>query len=182
MMKKLFEISLFVLTVSACGNKFTADLEGINDVKAELDSKFGNDAHYLSINITNVETLGLTISTTVTDDPNSYKLEEWNYSNGSWNQSSEVTIELSGGEPADFMFQLDKEVSLNDMGLFIEESIEKLESDKDLDAKLSFASVEAPEDGDKSAMKYRIGLTPENGGTLFSYTKTISSGKIDFSY
>jgi hypothetical protein len=144
-----------------------------------LKSKFGNDAFYTKLSIMYAEQVGTIISTTVTKDPSSLKMGDWSYSNNSWSQTADITLELSGGKAEDFMFNLNKEVNLSKLGELVENSIKKLKDEKDIDAAvLSIASISVPDDGNKSKMNYFIQLKPKNGGTTFSFTYSLD-GKLE---
>lgn len=174
---------LVTIFITSCGSDLSFDAKGFEGVEENLKSKFGNDAFYTQLSIMYVEQVGTIITTTVTKDPSSLKMENWNFSNSSWSQTADVTLELSGGKAEDFMFNLNNEVDLSKLGELVESSIKKLKDEKDIDAAvLSIASISAPDDGNKSKTNYFIQLKPKNGGTTFSFIYNLDGKLEKFDY
>ncbi|WP_160112062.1 hypothetical protein [Aquimarina sp. AU58] len=182
-MKKLLLVVLITIFISSCNSKLSFDAKGFEGVEENLKGKFGDDAFYTELSITYVKQVGTIITTTVTKDPSSLKMESWNFSNSSWSQTADVTLELSGGKAQDFMFNLNEEVDLSKLGELVESSIKKLKEEKDIDAAvLNIASIMAPNDGDKLKMNYFIQLKPENGGTDFTFVYNLDGTLEKFDY
>ncbi len=182
-MKKLLLVVLITIFISSCNSKLSFDAKGFEGVEENLKSKFGDNAFYTELSITYVEQVGTIITTTVTKDPSSLKMESWNFSNSSWSQTADVTLELSGGKAQDFMFNLNEEVDLSKLGELVESSIKKLKEEKDISAVvLNITSIMAPDDGDKSKMNYFIQLKPENGGTDFTFVYNLDGTLEKFDY
>lgn len=188
-MKKLNLIILIsaAITLASCGGGITkqpANSAGFGAIEKEIKSKFGESAYYTDLNISYDQSIGNMISTTVTNDPESLKMEQWDFSMGNWNQSSEVTLEVSeGSKAADFMFQLNDKINLKKLGELIEQSITKLKAEKDLkNPTLSMAFIKFPKNGDITKAEYSISLKPENGGTTFSFYYKLDGEFIEMDY
>ena len=106
-----------MITLISCGGGVgdqPAKAEGFGSIEKVIKSKFGEDAYYTDLIIMDIKGIGNTIVATVTDDPESLKMGEWNLAQGSWNQRSEITLELPEGTKAvDFMFQLNENINLS---------------------------------------------------------------------
>ena len=98
-------------------------------------------------------------------------MTEWNYANGSWDQISDVTLELSSSAKAeDFMFQLNKVIDFDIMGKIVEDSKKKVIEEKGVaDVRVKNIYIKAPNNGDFNSMKYFITISPKNGGTNFNF-------------
>ena len=167
---------IMALSLISCGGGGQpANAEGFGAIQDELNDKFGEDAYYTDLKILYVKSFGSVINTTVTEDPESLKMGEWNLTKGSWNQESEITLEVSdGSKAADFMFQLDDTVNLSKLGALVEKSIEQLKTEKNIENPvLSIAFIKFPKNGDMAKTEYAITLEPENGGTSFSFYYTL---------
>lgn len=148
-----------------------ATADGFTEIENDIKSKFGDDAYFTDLFISYDESIGNMVVVTVTEDPESLEMGEWSQSQGSWTQSSEVSLEIPPGTKAsDFMFQLGGEISLTELGGLIEKSKKQLTEDKGLEnPRFSDAAVIFPDDGDISRAFYSISLEPENGGTSFHF-------------
>ncbi|MFK7781712.1 hypothetical protein [Psychroserpens sp.] len=171
---KLFLTLIVIILFSSCGSQTShqeANADGFAIIENELKSKFGDTAYYTDLAIIYDESLGNSISVTVTASPESLTMGQWNLSQDSWQQNSEITLEVPQGTKAsDFMFQLNDKISLSKLGELVEKSIEQLKAEKNLsNPKLSIAHVKFPKNGDISITEYAINLKPENGGTTFSF-------------
>ncbi len=165
---------LFVILLSSCETEtegHAANAEGFAEIEKEIKEKFGNEAYFTDINIVYNESLGNIVNVTVTKDPESMKMEQWNQAQGKWEQTSDISIEVpEGTKAADFMYQLDDKINLKKLGELIEKSKEHLQKEKDLkNPVLSVASIIFPKNGDVSKTEYAINLNPENGGTTFRF-------------
>ena len=149
-----------------------------------MKSKFGENAYYTNLNISYDQSIGNMISTTVTSEPESFKMEQWNFSMGNWTQASEVTLEVSeGSKAADFMFQLNDKINLKKLGELTEQSIKQLKSEKGIEnPTLSMAFVKFPKNGDLSKAEYSVKLEPKNGGTSFSFYYKLNGEFIEMDY
>jgi len=110
----------------------------------ELKNKFGENAWYTSIVIRGKNGTNNTITVDQTDDPNSLKQEQFSYSNGFWEKKTDISLRIDGGQPQDYMFQLDKEVSIEKLYALMEESLATLEKEEGVsDAHVSFTSIKS---------------------------------------
>lgn len=189
-MKNIIKSSLFFFALtllSACGgisNEQPNDAASFVKLEEAITDKFGKDAYFTDISIGYIKDLGPNISLTVTDNPESLKMGEWTFSQNSWSQHSEVTLEIPEGTKAeDFMFQLDDEINLKTLGEVTEKSITKLASEKELtNPLLRMAIIRYPDNGDRSKADYVVTLEPENGGTSFSFYYDLSGEFIEMNY
>jgi len=167
--------TLVLIAFISCGKKksFTENASSLQNVKKVLISKFGGEAFYTSISLSNSRTSsGDLLSVTQTKDPSSLQMEDWAYLDGKWTQSSEITLELSEGAKAeDFMFQLDESIVKFDLlGKLVEQSKQKIIEEKKIDDVIvESIFINAPNNGDFSTMEYYIIIKPKNGGTGFDF-------------
>ena len=184
-MKNLFLAFIVCISIVGCGGEtdFGENSGTIKKVKDLLVDKFGEGAFYTSIRINQTDH-GSIVSATVTEDPSSLKMEEWNHFQGKWDQTSEVTLEISGGAKAeDFMYVLNKDlISFDLLGKLVDQSKEKLNKEKNIDAVTDLIMINAPKDGDFSTMKYYINLKPRSGGTTFTFSYNMDGTLDDFDY
>lgn len=178
---------VIALSFISCGNGTSgqpANAKGFANIEQELKSKFGTMAYYTDLKIIYIKGIGNTISTTVTEAPESLKMGEWDLSQNTWTQRSEVNIEIPEGfEAKDFMFQLNEKFSLVKLGELIERSIQQLKAEKDLkNPVLSLASINFPDNGDVSKAQYWIKLEPKQGGTDFNFYYTLDGELIKMNY
>jgi hypothetical protein len=186
-MKIQLIILMIAITLVSCGGdaaKQPANANGFADIEKEVKSKFGDDAHYTELTIIYNESIGNSISTTVTDAPESLKMGQWTYSLGNWNQTSEVTLEIpEGTKAADFMFQLGEKISLGQLGELVEKSSGQLKAEKDIDnPRLEMAFIKYPKNGDVNDAQYIVKLQPENGGTSFTFSYQMDGSLIEVDY
>ncbi len=186
---KVMKKNLFILVslclglafFSSCSKKYTQDAKGFSEIEVDLKSKFGEDAYYTNISVVYDKNVGNIINLAETKEPASLEMKEWNYLKGAWNQIADVTLEISGGEAKDFMFQLGKDVSLGKVGEMVEASKEKLADEKKIDnAVAKIVSVKVPDNGDK--INIFISLEPENGGTSFTFFYDLEGNLTQFNY
>jgi len=170
----------------SCNNtsiKNINDSSSLNKLKTELDTKFGADAFFTSLNIVYSD-YGPIINTMQTEKPESNTMTEWNFGNGRWKKASNVTLEIpAGSKSTDFMFQLDKPISFELLGELIEKSKKTIITDKNLDeVRVESILINAPKSGDFSTMKYYITIAPANGGTKFNFIYSLdgSLDKMDY--
>ena len=190
-MKTLKNIVLAIVlmaTLISCGgdtSKQPANAEGFTVIEKELKEKFGENAYYTDLSISYDASIGNMISLTVTDAPESLKMESYVYSqHTSWKQNSEVTLEVpTGRKAADFMFQLSDEINLTKLGELVEKSSKQLTVEKSIEnPMLSTAFIKFPKNGDISKTEYNINLKPENGGTTFRFNYKLNGELIKMDY
>ena len=189
-MKTIKLITLAVIaamTLLSCGGEISdqpANAEGFGVMETELKSKFGDHAYYTKLTIMYIENIGNAISVITTEKPESLKMGEWSLSQGTWNQQSEITLEVpTGTKAADFMFQLNDHINLSKLGELVEKSSAQLKAEKNIEnPTLSIAQIKFPKNGDISEMEYYINLKPENGGTAFSFFYKLNGDFIKMNY
>ncbi|WP_299125916.1 hypothetical protein [uncultured Winogradskyella sp.] len=182
----LFVLLVIFKLVSCSGttNNQPATADGFSAIENELKNKFGDDAYYTDLSITYDKSIGNIIGVTVTEEPESLKMGQWNLSQDTWTQNSDITIEVpKGTKAADYMFQLGKTISLSKLGGLVEQSVQKLKDEKDLkNPTLRTAALNYPDNGDISKAEYIINLKPENGGTTFRFYYTLNGDLIKMNY
>lgn len=189
-MKKICVIALLLLStliLTSCGGgsaKQEATAKGFSEIENQIKDEFGNDAYYTDLSITYNESIGNIVSITVTKNPESLQMEQWNQTQDNWNQTSDVTIEIpEGTKAADFMFQLNDAVNLKRLGELVEKSKIQLTKEKNIEnPKLHIASIKFPDNGDVSKAEYVVMLQPENGGTTFSFYYSLAGELNDIKY
>lgn len=184
---KHFILLATVSVMLSCGqstSKQTANKEGFTAIENELKNKFGQKAYYTNLSVAHNATIGNTINVTVTKDPASLKMEEWNAIQDNWQQSSDISIEVpKGTKAADYMFQLGDKISLSQLGHLVEVSAKNLKEDKNLNSPtLSMASIQFPDNGDMSKAEYLVNLKPQNGGTTFTFLYNLKGDLIKMDY
>ncbi|MEZ4875742.1 MAG: hypothetical protein R2793_09915 [Flavobacteriaceae bacterium] len=188
-MKKiqLVAITLLITTLIACGGgtgNQPANAKGFSEIEKELKSKFGDNAYFTDLTIMYDKSIGNMISTTVTDAPESLAMGQWTMSQGMWNQTSDITLEIPDGtKAADFMFQLDDNINLSTLGELVEKSKKQLTAEKNIEnPSLTMADIYFPKNGDVSKAEYYVKLEPENGGTTFTFSYTLDGELIKMKY
>lgn len=182
-LSQLFAIALLI-TLLSCGggtSKQPANAEGFGAIEKELKSKFGDDAYYTDLTITYNKSIGNIVGVTVTEAPESLKMGQWNSSQNSWKQNSEISLEVpKGSKAADFMFQLNEKINLSTLGELVEKSSEQLKIDKKLEnAALHMALIKFPKNGDIAKTEYTVILKLENGGTIFTFSYKLNGELIN---
>lgn len=176
-------IVVVIVTLMSCGgstSKQAANAEGFGVIEKEIKSKFGENAYYTDFTITYNKSIGNIISVTVTDNPESLKMGQWNSTQGSWKQSSEISLEVpKGSKAADFMFQLNDKINLTKLGELVEKSSKQLTAEKSIEnPTLHMAFVKFPKNGDIAKTEYTVMLKPENGGTTFTFSYKLNGDLI----
>lgn len=184
---KLVIVTSCLFILYSCGSGTShqeATAEGFKVIEQELKSKFGDNAFYTDLKILYIKGMGNSISTTVTENPESLKMGEWDLTKNSWTQRSEITLEVpEGTKAADYMFQLNDNINLSQLGALVEVSKSQLASEKNIDNPvLSLAFVKFPKNGDLSKTEYAVRLEPETGGTSFSFYYTLDGELIKMDY
>ena len=164
----------------SCGNgidKQTATSSGFAFIEKAIKQKFGEHAFYTDLSITYNSAAGNIVSVTVSEVPESLKMEQWNASQGIWKQYQDISIEVPhGSEASDFMFQLNDVINLSKLGSLVETSITELNVQKNIgNPTLHRASIKFPKDGDLSKTEYLVILKPETGGRAFTFCYNINS-------
>lgn len=187
---KILKITVLVaavITLMSCGgsvNKQPANAEGFGAIEKELKSKFGEDAYYTDVSISYNKSIGNIIGVTLTDNPESLKMGQWNFTQGAWNQNSEISIEVpKGSKAADFMFQLNEKINLSKLGELVEKSSTQLKTEKDIEnSVLHIAHIKFPKNGDITKTEYIVMLKPENGGDTYTFTYKLDGDLIKKDY
>ncbi|MEE9363104.1 MAG: hypothetical protein V3U92_10955 [Cellulophaga sp.] len=180
-------VAVTIITLMSCGgstNKQLANTEGFTIIEKDIKSKFGDDAYYTDLTITNNKSIGNIIGVTVTDNPESLKMGQWNSTQGTWKQNQEISLQVpEGSKAADFMFQLNEQINLSKLGELVEKSSKQLKTEKNLDnVALHMALVKFPKNGDVSKTEYTVMLKPENGGTTFTFLYKLNGELIKMNY
>ncbi len=178
---------IILITIISCGDtisKQTANAEAFSFIEQELKNKFGNDAYYTDLTITHNKSIGNIIGVTVTENPESLKMGQWNLTQDTWKQNSDISLEVpKGTKAADFMFQLNDKINLSTLGALVKKSIEQLKSENNLENPILYmASVKFPKNGDVSKTEYYVSLKPENGGTTFTFSYKLNGHLIKMDY
>lgn len=184
---KQFGIIISLLIFISCGGNTgdePATAKGFSNIEKAIKSEFGNDAYFTDINIVYNKAIGNIVGVTVTKDPASLQMGQWNQTQGVWKQNSEISLEVpEGTKAADFMYQLGEQINLEKLGSLVEQSKKQLQEEKNLDnPALAMASVIFPKNGDISKAEYLVNLTPEHGGTTFHFYYKLNGElrKIDY--
>ncbi|EDP70565.1 hypothetical protein FBALC1_07398 [Flavobacteriales bacterium ALC-1] len=180
-------ILLVIFKLVSCGgstNNQPATAEAFKAIESELKDKFGENAYYTDLTITYNESIGNIIGVTVAEDPESLKMGQWNLTQDTWKQNSDITIEVPKGTKAsDYMFQLGKTISLSKLGALVEQSIKKLKNEKDLtNPTLTIAALNFPDNGDISKAKYMIHLKSKNDDDTFRFHYKLNGNLIKMDY
>ncbi|WP_296386152.1 hypothetical protein [Winogradskyella sp.] len=178
---------LVIISFLSCGDgisKQPVTAAGFEAIELELKSKFGDDAYYTDLTITYNESIGNIIGVTVTENPESLQMGQWNLTQNTWKQNQDISIEVPQGSKAtDFMFQLDDKINLSTLGELAEISTKKLTVEKNLEnSVLSMAFVKFPKNGDISKTEYTVMLRPETGGTTFTFRYNLNGELIKMNY
>lgn len=175
-----------LILISCGGNSSNqeATAEGFSDIENQIKEKFGDKAYYTGLSITYNKSIGNIIGVTVTDNPASLKMAQWNKTQNNWKQNSDITVEVPAGtKAADYMFQLNETFSLKKLGELVEKSKVQLTKEKNVkNPKLHIASIQFPDNGDASKAEYLVILQPENGGTSFTFRYTLAGDLVKMDY
>ena len=179
-------IAVSITCLSCVGNTSDqeATAEGFGVIENELKDKFGIHAYYTDLSISYNKSVGNIVSVTVTENPESLKMGQWSLMKNSWNQNSDITLEVpSGSRASDFMFQLNEKINLTKLGELVEKSSKQLTTEKQIEnPTLDMAFVKFPKNGDISKAEYSIILEPENGGTDFTFYYNLKGELLKMSY
>lgn len=186
-MLKFAVLLMTIVTLTSCGgntSKLPANADGFKALEIEIKSKFGDNAYYTDLNILYTNGIGNSINLTVTEDPESLKMGQWNLSQNTWKQASEITLQVpQGSKAADFMFQLNDDINLSKLGELVEKSNKQLTEEKNIETSmLDIAFVKFPKNGDISKTEYCVKLKPEQGGTSFTFYYKLNGDLIKMDY
>ncbi len=184
---KLILTTLLISLTSACGNstgKEVLNQKGFTAIEKSIKSQFGKDAYFTDVSVTHNKSIGNIVGITVTEEPASLKMGQWNFLQGNWEQNSEISIEVpTGVKAADFMFQLDEKINLSKLGELVETSIKTLQNKKQIeDPSLHMAAIKFPKNGDIVKTEYLVMLQPKNGGTTFTFQYKLNGDLIKMDY
>jgi len=184
--RHLFTCLLICLLAASCKTKYEQNAAGFRKLSTDLEDKFGKDAWYTSISLSKAgqDNEGYIVAADKTDDPSSLRQERWIKSGGMWEQAANVTMEVRGGKPADFMFRLNKEIDLSKLGNFIEIAQKKLEEDKKIKGTLKLAVVSTNTTIINKAEKinYTVILDAPSDNNTFSFTYNSNGDLVNSSY
>ncbi|MDO6595365.1 hypothetical protein Q4512_00480 [Oceanihabitans sp. 2_MG-2023] len=180
-------VAFSIIILQSCGGnsaKQPATANGFLEIQKDIKNEFGDDAYYTDLTITYNKSLGNIIGVTVTKDPVSLKMGQWNQTKGIWKQNQEISLEVpQGTQASDFMFQLDENINLSILGELAEKATGQLKTDKNIEnPTLSMAFIKFPKNGDVSKTEYTVMLKPENGGTTFTFKQGINDNSIKIDY
>lgn len=187
-MKKTILITSFILVIgvllfTSCTKKFSQDANGYVEIQKEIMAKFGNDAYFTNISVTYDKNVGDVIFVTVTDDPESMKMESWNYMKRKWEKVSDIVLELEEGNIRDFMYQLKDEYDLVRVGELVELSLLKIQEEEQIkDAVAKTVTLNAPDDTTSDETQIFIDIEPRSGGTSFTFFYDLDGALIAFDY
>ncbi len=185
-LKLISTVTIIALLIS-CGNSIgneSPDREGFTAIEQNIKDAFGEDAYFTDLTITYTKAIGNIIGVTVTKEPTSLKMGQWNATRGNWTQNSEITLEVpQGTEAADFMFQLGEKINLSKLGELVQTSIKTLKDEKNIENPiLQMAAINFPENGDIVKTEYLVMLQPENGETTFTFQYRLNGNLIEMNY
>ena len=183
---KLIKLSTMIfasLAMLSCGSSLSSS-ESLSDIETQLNSQFGDNAYYTEISITHNKAIGHIVNAVVTDSPESLQMGQWTQTQGTWTQTSNISIEIpEGTKAADFMFQLTGDINLKKLDQLVEDSKKNLSEEKQIkNPTLHMAFIKYPDTGEVSKAEYMVMLQPEHGGTTFTYAYTIGGELINMDY
>lgn len=150
----------------------------------QIKDNYGSTPAFNSIIMSYYKEIGNSVIIQANNDIKSNKLTEKQLVNGVWQDNSEITMEIDGGEMSDFLFTLE-EVDLNKVPAIVKEAKEKVSKEKDLaEVKVTTVSISMPSTvSDKlKDLTYTIVIEPKNGGTSFVLRYDLSGKFLDMTY
>lgn len=179
---------LFIVSCNS-GSKYDQDVVGFEMIQNDLKKMFGEEAYYTDISITNSPGKGvgsgINLHLTVTNDPQSLKMQEWIYnSQTDWKNTADIKLEIPKGDNAiNFMYQLNGDFDLKRIGELVENSVKKIASEKDIDnAVLDMVLLKTPDNTDVSGTTIYIRMKSEDGGTSFNFRYALTGELLSFDY
>jgi hypothetical protein len=123
----------FVLIMFSCKSGFEYNKAGFEKINSELVGKFGAEAYYTDLELVHNTGSDEAVMVTETNNPSSMKQEQWlRYSGGEWEKQADVSFTAEGADPKLFMFQLNKDASLSEMGDLLQTSKDQLLKEKNV--------------------------------------------------
>jgi hypothetical protein len=179
--------SLIILFFAACGTTYETNKQGFEQINTELKEHFGANAWYTSISYSKggEGNSGYLLAVDKTDEPQSLRQEKWVRIGSSWEKAANVTLDIKNGKPEDYMFQLDKEISLPTLGGLVESSIQKLKDDKKIDnasLKLAIVSTNHTILSKQDKINYTVILDDSDGENSYSFTYNLKGELINSNY
>lgn len=176
-MNSVFKITILVLLIlflSSCTKNLSYkefNPKYFLETEKAIKNKFGNNAYFINLSIENDKSLGKLVRLVVTDKPESLKMEEWALIKGSWRQIAKVSIEIPNDTQAkDFMFMLNHKISLEKLGVVLEQTKLKILTEKGVGkSSLLKAFIYFPKSGDISKASYNILLNTKNKDTVYRF-------------
>ncbi len=180
-------LAVAVLFLSACGGSYDANKQGFEKLNNDLKDKFGADTWYTSISLSKggEGNAGYIVAVDKTDKPESMRQEKWVKMGDMWEQAANVTLDIKNGKPVDFMFQLDKEISLPTLGGLIEQSQQKLKDEKKIwNTKLKLAIVSTNNTilSKEEKINYTVILEDKEATNSYSFTYNLKGKLVNSSY
>ncbi len=156
---------LCIFTLQSCKqDNYIISVTDFNKIETDLTKKFGLNSYYTDLSIVFNKNIGYIINVVVTDKPESLQMKGWIKKGENWKHISEVSLELKKGKIEDYMFTLNKEVSMDMIENLVNVSIREIREEKvDETPILGSVSITSPNDGDKSKMGYTIEIKTEIG-------------------
>lgn len=174
-MKKIVFLSTILISsllYSSCKKGFNFQKESLIQLSEELQNKFTEDAWYTSIIIRGQNGTHNTVVIDVTKDPNSLKQEQWAYDGGFWEKKSNISLEVEG-EPTNYMFQIDNEISLEFAYNLIDKTLEDLKNEEEildpLDVRTLSIRSSSEMNSKEEGVLYTITIFNENTAKSYSY-------------
>jgi|SRR5690606_33327319 len=174
-MKKIVFLSTILISsllYSSCKKGFNFQKESLIQLSEELQNKFTEDAWYTSIIIRGQNGTHNTVVVDVTKDPNSLKQEQWAYDGGFWEKKSNISLEIEG-EPTNYMFQIDNEISLEFAYNLIDKTLEDLKNEEEildpLDVRTLSIRSSSEMNSKEEGVLYTITIFNENTAKSYSY-------------
>lgn len=168
----LSTILISSLLYSSCKKGFNFQKESLIQLSEELQNKFTEDAWYTSIIIRGQNGTHNTVVVDVTKDPNSLKQEQWAYDGGFWEKKSNISLEVEG-EPTNYMFQIDNEISLEFAYNLIDKTLEDLKNEEEildpLDVRTLSIRSSSEMNSKEEGVLYTITIFNENTAKSYSY-------------
>jgi len=187
-MKTFKSIALLaVIMVMSCGkgaSKQTANAKGFTAIETEIKSKFGDNAYYTELTISYNKSIGNSISVIATESPESLKMGEWYLTLDTWKQNSEITLEVpQGSKASEFMFQLDDNINLTQLGELVEKSSDLIKAESSSEnPTLYMAYIKLPKNGDLSKTEYIVLLNSEDGENTYTFIYKLNDQLIQMDY
>ncbi|WP_249560305.1 hypothetical protein [Cellulophaga sp. 20_2_10] len=169
-LKSILPILLLFIFFSCKEKVYKANADGFIQIDEVLKKKFGKDALYTDIILQNYQEKGIQVDATVTNTPESLRMEGWSFKDNAWAQLSEISLKLEKGEIENYMFSLQKEIDISSIDGLVKRAIKtgnQNTSKKELI--LHKIVISSPLDGNKSGLEYHIQLKSKIDSTTYNY-------------